>query len=197
MLNTLLRFYHSYPRIEGDSLPVQEKNDFRPTPEEFAMRGLDFADSYFSTDWFENKNIEEENQYKEDASMNTDYRPERILWHGCRLAKHGNWFAYNDKDHRFFIPGQMDTDDSPTTPAVLSDLELESGAESSTDTATLMADSDVDEVLSFASRTSTGVLEKTQGEGSIARGQPTSATEPDEVEPEDRMDMGEDSPKPP
>ena len=41
MLNSLLRFYHFYTRIEGDELPIPEKNDFRPTPEEFALRGLD------------------------------------------------------------------------------------------------------------------------------------------------------------
>jgi hypothetical protein len=78
-LNTLLRFYHFRPRIEGGKLPIPEENDFRPTPEEFAVRGLEWASNYFPPDWFENKNIEEENQYKEDASMNTDYRPERIL----------------------------------------------------------------------------------------------------------------------
>jgi hypothetical protein len=41
MLSTLLWFYHFYPRIEGDKLSIPEKNDFRPTPEEFAMRGLE------------------------------------------------------------------------------------------------------------------------------------------------------------
>ena len=40
MLNTLLRFYHNYSRIEGDLLPIPDKNDFCPTPEEFALRGL-------------------------------------------------------------------------------------------------------------------------------------------------------------
>lgn len=194
MLNTLLRFYHLYPRIEGEKLPIPEKNDFRPTPEEFAMRGLDWAASYSPVDWFENKNIEEENQYKEDASMNSDYRPERILWLGCRLAKHGNWFAYNDKDHRFFIPGQAETRDSSMAPAVSSDLELDSGTESSIDTATIMADSDADEVFSFASTTSTGLSTKTQGQESTSIGQNPSTWESQEVGPDDHMDIGEKSP---
>jgi hypothetical protein len=89
----LLSFSPAYRRRQT---PIPEENDFRPTPEEFAVRGLERASNYFPPDWFENKNIEEENQYKEDASMNTDYRPERILWLGCWLAKTGKWFAYND-----------------------------------------------------------------------------------------------------
>jgi hypothetical protein len=38
MLNTLLHFYYNYSRIEGDLLPIPDKNDFRPAPEEFALR---------------------------------------------------------------------------------------------------------------------------------------------------------------
>ena len=197
MLNTLLRFYHFHSRIEEDKLPIPEKNDFRPTPEEFAMRGLEWAASYFPPDWFENKNIEEENQYKEDACMNTDYRPERILWLGCRLAKSGKWFAYNNKDHKFFIPGLVEMGNSSMAPAVSSDLELDSGTESSTDTATIMADSDADELLSFASRTSTGLSEKTQGEESNWRDQNVSTWESQEVGPDDRMDIAEEPPQPP
>jgi hypothetical protein len=74
MLNPLLRFYKNYPGIEGDLLPVPEKNDCRPTPEEFALRGLFWTVRYFIPGWFRNKNIEDENQYKEDASMDTEYR---------------------------------------------------------------------------------------------------------------------------
>jgi len=50
MLNTLLRFYHFYPRIEGDKLVIPEKNDFKPTSEEFTMRELEWAASYFPFD---------------------------------------------------------------------------------------------------------------------------------------------------
>ena len=100
MLNTLLESYNTYPKIEGEAMPIPEKNDFRPTPEEFAMRGLFWADTYFQPGWFSNKNIEYENQYKE-ASMNTECRTERILWLGCRLARSAKWIGY--KNHRFFV----------------------------------------------------------------------------------------------
>jgi hypothetical protein len=39
-LNTLSKSYHTHSRIEGDTIPIPEKEVFRPTPEELAMHGL-------------------------------------------------------------------------------------------------------------------------------------------------------------
>ena len=165
-LNTLLRFYHNYPRIEGNLLPVPDKNDFRPTPEEFALRGLFWTVCYLIPGWLRNKNIEDENQYKENASMNTDYRLERILWLGCQLAQSRKWICYSHEDHKFSMPGSEQTMDIVES-ATPSELELDSENESTTDTATLMADCDADaEEMSFASRSSTGLSEKVQGQES-------------------------------
>jgi hypothetical protein len=100
MLNTLLESYSTHSRIEGDAMPIPEKDDFRPTPEEFAMHGLFWADKYFPPDWFSNKNFEYENK---EASINTEYRTERILWLSCKLARSGKWISY--KNNRFFVPG--------------------------------------------------------------------------------------------
>ena len=50
------------------------------------MRGLDWAAGYFTPGWFQNKDIEDENQYKEDSFMNTGSRPERILCFFAKLA---------------------------------------------------------------------------------------------------------------
>jgi hypothetical protein len=192
MLNTLLRFYHNYSRIEGDLLPVPEKNDFRPTPEEFAFRGLFWTVRYFIPGWFRNKNIEDENQYKEDASMNTDYRPERILWLGCQLAKSGKWICYDN--HKFTLPRAKAVDCvmEPTTP---SELELDSGNESTTDTATLMADGDDADVeeMSFASRSSTGLSENTQGQESKWGIQTSSTWSSEQTQEEEDMEVEEGS----
>ena len=97
------------------------------------MRGLEW-DPYLPKDWFQNKNVEDENQYKEDSWMNEHYRPERILWLGCQLAQGKKWFEYNNIDHRFFP------------------LEEDSDAQSTTDRATVMG-ADADEE-SFALETS-------------------------------------------
>jgi hypothetical protein len=130
-LNYLLRSYHLYSRIEGDELPMLDKKNCRPTPEEFAMRGLKWADQHSPRDWF--KNIEDENQYKEKISMNTDYRPERVLWFGIQLSQLVKGFTYDNKTHTFLLePVQADI---PILEAVSSDLELSLGAESTTVTA--------------------------------------------------------------
>jgi len=195
MLNTLLRFYHNYSRIESDLLPVPDKNDFRPTPEEFALRGLFWTVRYFIPGWFRNKNIEDENQYKEDASMNTDYRPERILWLGCQLAKSGMWICYNREIHKFFMPGSEKTMDTVMEPATPSELELDSGNESTTDTATLMADCDDTDIegMSFASRSSTGLSEKVQGQESKWGIQTSSTWTSEQTQEEEGMEVEEGS----
>jgi hypothetical protein len=73
MLNVLLKFYYTHSRIEGDTMPIPEKNNFCPIPKEFTIHGLFWADTYFPPGWFSNKNIENKNQYKEEVSMNTEY----------------------------------------------------------------------------------------------------------------------------
>jgi hypothetical protein len=97
MLNALLKFYKTYSRIESDTMPIPKEKDFRLTPEEFAIHGLFWAD-IFPPGWFSNKNIEDENQ---KASMNTEYRPEHILWLGYRLARSREWIDY--QNHIFFV----------------------------------------------------------------------------------------------
>jgi hypothetical protein len=135
MLNTLLRSYQNYSRIESDLLPVPDKNDFRPASEEFAPRGLFWSVRYFMPGWFRNKNIEDEEQYKEDALMNTEYRPERILWLGCQLAKSGKYIRYDHESHKFYMLGSGQTMDTAMEPATPSELEVDSGNESTTETA--------------------------------------------------------------
>ena len=190
MLNTLLRFYHNYSRIEGDLLPVPDKNDFRPTPEEFALRGLFWTVRYFIPGWFRNKNIEDENQYKEDASMNTDYRPERILWLGCQLAKSGKYIRYENQ--RFSVPGSEQIMDTVMDSATPSELELDSGNESTTDSATIMADCEDPEVdveeMSFASRSSTGLSEKAQDQESKWGIQTSSTWSSEQTQEEEGME---------
>jgi hypothetical protein len=139
MLNGLARFYHTYPRIENDDIPILEKNDARPTPEEFALRGLDFAEFYLPAGWFENPNIEDENMSKEDPSMNTDYRPERILWLGRQLANRCREITYVSTEHKFVVSEAPKSEPSTTKVTHETDSEVDSTA----DSATLAADSEV------------------------------------------------------
>lgn len=105
ILNYQLQMYKNYSRIEGEQIPVGSEADFRPFPEDFAMRGLSWTQSYYPKGWFDNKNIDDENQYKDDASVDSEFRPERILWLGCRLANRVDCMKYNPVEHKFFVPG--------------------------------------------------------------------------------------------
>jgi hypothetical protein len=102
MLNTLLASYGSPSRIENDKFPLPEKDDVRPFPEDFAVRGLLWTDGYFPEEWFTNEKIDEEEKYHELASMTAE-RKERILWLGCRIAGRGQGLSYDGK--RFSAPG--------------------------------------------------------------------------------------------
>jgi len=79
-------------------LPI--KDDVRPFTEDFAMRGLLWADGYYPEKWFANDKIDDEEKYLEVASM-TDDRKERILWLACRLASLGGWIFYDGDSRRF------------------------------------------------------------------------------------------------
>jgi hypothetical protein len=85
MLNTLLVSCETTGPIENDTFPSPEKDDVRPLPEDFALRGLLVADDYFPAEWFNNEKIDEEEKYHERASM-TAQRKERILWLAVRIA---------------------------------------------------------------------------------------------------------------
>jgi hypothetical protein len=100
MLNTLLAPYSTPSRIESTEFPLPIKDDVRPFTEDFAMRGLLWADGYYPEKWFANDKIDDEEKYLEVASM-TDDRKERILWLACRLASLGSWIFYDGDSRRF------------------------------------------------------------------------------------------------
>lgn len=108
MLNTLLAPYSTQARIESTDFPLPIKDDVRPFPEDFAMRGLLWADGYYPEKWFANDKIDDAEKYLEVASM-TDDRKERILWLACRLSSLGDWIKY-DSDSRKFSTSYIKTE---------------------------------------------------------------------------------------
>jgi hypothetical protein len=92
MLNTLLAPYRTPERIEDAKFPLPVKDDVRPFTEDFALRGILWADGYYPDSWFSNDKIDEEEKYHEVASMTTD-RKERILWLAHRVASGAKWTA--------------------------------------------------------------------------------------------------------
>ena len=93
MLNTLLLSCEYLNHIGNSEFPLPEKDNFRPFPEDFAMRGLLWAANYFPQSWFLNKKMDEEEKYHELPSMLAQ-RKERILWLACRIASSSIWMQY-------------------------------------------------------------------------------------------------------
>ncbi|KAK3383417.1 hypothetical protein B0T24DRAFT_566133 [Lasiosphaeria ovina] len=120
MLNTLLDSYQTYSRIEGNTFPQAENAPKRPLPEDYAMRGLLWADKYFPDEWFSSQErIDDDEKYFEVPSMSED-RKERALYLGCRIAAQGGkWLRYNSETHQFSVSPQYDIelDAIPFTPA--------------------------------------------------------------------------------
>lgn len=103
-------------RIDGTTLVIPEKPDttaknesrpssdeFRPFPEEWAMRGLIWTQSYFPEDWFKNPNIEAEKHFMEAESMRMQERPERVLWLAMQLTKAASPLQYVPTTRQFEI----------------------------------------------------------------------------------------------
>lgn len=84
MLNFLIESFDG-ERFEGEMFPVPEKGVGRPLPEDYTLRGLDWARIYFPERWFENAQVDDEERSLELPSM-ANIRIERILWLAARIA---------------------------------------------------------------------------------------------------------------
>ncbi|KAI0437566.1 hypothetical protein F4803DRAFT_538118 [Xylaria telfairii] len=102
LLNTLLDGCQDVNRICSDDFPREINDPPRPVPEDFALKGLVFADQYYPSDWFSNDKIDDDEKYFEMASM-TDVRKERILWLGYKIARSGRGLTYDHGSHRFGV----------------------------------------------------------------------------------------------
>ena len=84
MLNSFVGRFDK-ARFEGVEFPVPAGSPRRPLPEDYILRGLDWAEEYFPHRWFEDvQEIEEERSVEEEFME--DVRIERILWLATRVA---------------------------------------------------------------------------------------------------------------
>ncbi|KAK8096440.1 uncharacterized protein PG998_014308 [Apiospora kogelbergensis] len=108
LLNSLLLSCREYEKIQrSDEFPRPDKQSPRPLPEDFALRGLLWAEKYFPSDWFSNDKIDDDEKYFEVASM-TGERKERILWLGISIARHGKWLVYDEELHLFSVSSRFE-----------------------------------------------------------------------------------------
>ncbi|PHH90621.1 hypothetical protein CDD83_3138 [Cordyceps sp. RAO-2017] len=116
LLNYLLKTIQTKPRIETEQFPGPEKDGYPPVPlpEDYALRGLVYAEDYFPNGWFDNEKLDESDRYLELPSKAIE-RQERILWIGRRLASSGKWLTWDDEARLFSITPAYDVllDDLP------------------------------------------------------------------------------------
>ncbi|KAH6885374.1 hypothetical protein B0T10DRAFT_94127 [Thelonectria olida] len=102
LLNSLLDASRAEPRMDGN-FPLPEKDEPpRPLPEDYAMRGLAYADGYFPHGWFINEKIDESEKYFELSSM-VEERKERILYLGYQIAAQQKWLTFDEATRRFSV----------------------------------------------------------------------------------------------
>ncbi|KAM0145976.1 hypothetical protein ACHAQE_010980 [Botrytis cinerea] len=105
MLNALLRSQITLGRIGNNEFPLlEEKNgvdDVRPFPEDFAVRGLLWAETLYPEKYFLDDHTDEENKFQELSSM-LHQRQERILWLACRVAARVSpWLVFDSSKPGF------------------------------------------------------------------------------------------------
>ncbi|KAM3067121.1 hypothetical protein ACMFMG_011676 [Clarireedia jacksonii] len=107
-LNTLLTSYVTLDRIQDNKFPLPEKDDIRPFPEDYAMRGLLYTERLYPEKWFVSDKRDEEEKYHELPSM-VEQRKERILWLACRICEVDSWVRFDSSQPKFTVDGK-DTD---------------------------------------------------------------------------------------
>ena len=73
-----------------------------PLPEDYNLRGFDWAQGYLHPYWFEDARIGSEERTQELPSM-TSVRRERILWLTVRICGDGDWLAYSAETRSFSV----------------------------------------------------------------------------------------------
>ena len=117
ILNSFMEAYLTPDRIEDDAFPVPVKDHIRPFTEDFAMRGLTWAEGYFPPTWFSDDKLDDEERYLEVASM-ANKRRKRILWLACSIADAGSWISYDRVSRRFSASASSDTPSPASSPSL-------------------------------------------------------------------------------
>lgn len=109
MLNSQLVSCEADHEVHSD-FRLPEKGQLpRPLPEDFAMRGLIYAEDYFPNEWFKNDKIDEDEKYFELASM-VEERRDRILTLGRKIATSGSWLIWDPEARQFSVPAKYDVE---------------------------------------------------------------------------------------
>ncbi|KAF5512568.1 EST/SMG-like protein 1 [Colletotrichum aenigma] len=108
MLNALVGTCSDFDSIKDTKFPPRKSP--RPLPDDFAQRGLIWAENYYPDDWF-TAAIDYDEKCFEVASM-MEERQDRCLWLGHRIATSasGRWLTYDKHTKQFSVAAQYDVD---------------------------------------------------------------------------------------
>ncbi|KAI0398817.1 hypothetical protein F4802DRAFT_591877 [Xylaria palmicola] len=112
MLNRLMADFKDDSRVSSNKFPRESGDLPRPVPEDFALKGLVFADEYFPQDWFADEMEHNERSF-EKASM-TDARKLRIIWLGHKIALSSVGLTWDDISSRFGVLPEYEKESKQT-----------------------------------------------------------------------------------
>ncbi|EXJ83887.1 hypothetical protein A1O1_07516 [Capronia coronata CBS 617.96] len=99
-LNTLSRSGVVDARFEAKEFPQHQSGTGRQLPEDFLIRGFEWAYYYFPADFFEGQVVDEDERTLELPSHAAP-RAERCLWLGVKLAQLNRYLIYDLKSKQF------------------------------------------------------------------------------------------------
>ncbi|KAL2212749.1 hypothetical protein CC79DRAFT_1365023 [Sarocladium strictum] len=123
MLNYLLDTTDYRPKLEdqdGENTFVAPRNDaHRPLPDDYALRGLIYADEYLPKTMFP-KDFDEDEKFIEMSSM-AESRVKRILWIGSKIARSRTWLIWDASNNEFgtALEYDVEVEEGPAPTGVL------------------------------------------------------------------------------
>ncbi|RKF78237.1 putative telomerase-binding protein est1a protein [Golovinomyces cichoracearum] len=91
---------------EDSEFPYPKDDDFKPLPEDYAMRGLIWTRDYFPEKWFSKDEVADQDIYVENLFL-TRQRRERIVWLSHKIVKLDSQLKYRN-DEPSLGPGYFD-----------------------------------------------------------------------------------------
>ncbi|ELQ33997.1 hypothetical protein OOU_Y34scaffold00831g5, partial [Pyricularia oryzae Y34] len=73
----------------------------KPLPEDWAMRGLVWAETAFPERQFKDANVLDENERAFETPSMLEERRQRCLWLGYQVAQLKRWITYDSETKRF------------------------------------------------------------------------------------------------
>lgn len=99
ILNSLFIRFEYYARIESDAFP---RLSDRPFPEDWSLRGFLWTTDLFPDIWFgSGSELSDDDEKLFELLSMVEYRRERVLWLGWKIASYGRWLKYDSTSKTF------------------------------------------------------------------------------------------------